>query len=79
MCDSPTHLVVMLPSNEHNSGHPDTRSYRVNADFIMNDAEEFAADMIEWLAANGIQAKVVTVEQYEAKLQNYNERVAAAS
>lgn len=72
-------LVVMLPTNATNKGNPELRAYVVNPDFIMNVVEEFAADMVAWLAANGITAEVVTLDRYHEKLQNYRERVGAAS
>lgn len=64
--------VVMIATNETNKGNPEIRAY------VVTD-EELAADMVGWLHANDIKSEVVTLDRYHERLQDYRERVAAAS
>lgn len=70
-------FVVMLPTNATNAGDPAKRAFVIDHNYPAD--EEHAADIIGWLHANGIQAKVVTFDKFHEKLQNYRDRVDAAS
>ena len=70
MCNN--QYVVMIATNATNKGNPQLRAY------VVTD-EELAADMVGWLHANDIKSEVVTLDRYHERLQDYRERVAAAS
>lgn len=67
---------VIIATNATNVGDPQIRALVVD---VEPSNPTFVHDIAAWLLSNGIQCEVVSPDKYHQKLQNYRERVAAAS